>query len=240
MPRRRKEPEEKAASDGFAVMFTSLNLILLSFFILLNAISVKDNDRVRKALGSLRGTFGILMGGENPSKDGDTLVRSDQIRLETQAGSSTSAHLLARTRELIRQAGMAAGTSEAVVVQTADGLRVEFSDKIAFLPGRTEINPRLFPLLDNLAAVLGKARVRVHVRGYADPRKTRNYPSNLELSVSRAVRVARYLVNGAGLPPTLVVVQGLGVRANTESPRSVELFVGHEALRQSLVAGERG
>ena len=75
-----------SAEDAFAVMFTSLNLILLSFFILLNSIAVVDNNRQRRALGSLRGSFGILLGGENPdSNSGKSLHR--EMPFEMQQGA---------------------------------------------------------------------------------------------------------------------------------------------------------
>ena len=50
------------------MLFTSLNIILLAFFIMLNALAVVDEKREIIVLGSLIGTFGILPKGLSPTK----------------------------------------------------------------------------------------------------------------------------------------------------------------------------
>lgn len=227
--------KDTSAEDNFAMMFTSLNLILLSFFILLNSIAVRDSERERKALGSLRGSFGILLGGENPIEEGKSLQRSDIV-----GGKSRSQALMSQTQSILRRAGLFVGESRTKVVQTADGLRVEFSDKVLFKPGRTELDPRTFQTLDKLAALFVKVGRPLVVRGYADPARPANYPSNLELSASRATQVARYLVEAAGVKPELVRAEGMGVRdRQVASQRFVELFVPSSSLSVPLEQGVR-
>ena len=59
----RNKKKGDGGSNSFIVLFTSLSVILLAFFILLNSMATIDSERVRKALGSLVGGFGILPGG---------------------------------------------------------------------------------------------------------------------------------------------------------------------------------
>ena len=61
--RKKKQQNEDAAPNLIMVMTVSLFIILLAFFILLNAIAVEDDARQRLALGSLMENFGVLSGG---------------------------------------------------------------------------------------------------------------------------------------------------------------------------------
>jgi chemotaxis protein MotB len=221
------------ADDSFALMFTSLNLILLSFFILLNAISIKDSERTRRAIGSLRGTFGILEGGENPWAEGKFLMRSDLIQTRREKGRKVS-KLADRMALILRRMGLFDGNASAVAVRTADGLHLKFDDRVLFLSGRIEINPELFPTLDKIAKAITRAGQPVVVRGYTDAAATPNYPTNLELSASRAAQVARYLVFAAGVPAKLVTAEGRGVKRGAGEKRSVEIFVPESSLRAPL------
>ena len=62
--RRAPEPEEPEA-DGFVVMMTSLSMIMLAFFIVLNTMATITQVKVMKALDSLYGSFGPLSGGKS-------------------------------------------------------------------------------------------------------------------------------------------------------------------------------
>ncbi|MCA9669731.1 MAG: OmpA family protein [Myxococcales bacterium] len=220
-----------SAEDAFAVMFTSLNLILLSFFILLNSIAVVDNNRQRRALGSLRGSFGILLGGENPdSNSGKSLHR--EMPFEMQQGAE-GGKMLREAQALVSRTRLVHGTNSASMIPTADGLRIVFNDRILLRPGTTVLHPSAFPLLDGVAKIARRYRVRATVRGYADPTRPVHFPSNVELSGSRAARVADYLVRAAKLPPALVRAVAMGVRDGVNS-RHVEIEVGGKRLRGRL------
>lgn len=222
--------------DSFAMLFTSLNLILLSFFIMLNAISIKDSARVRNAIGSLRGTFGILEGGENPWADGKHLMRSDPIETSAHKGRDMIAN---KVEVVLKKAGLYKGAVGSVVVRTADGLRLEFTDPIMFRPDRIEINPRLFPVLDELGEIIKNAKRRIVVRGYSDGAPPRKYPSNLALSASRASEVARYFIHATKVPPRFVRAEGRGVKHASGLKRVVEIFVPHRSLRAKLGGGKK-
>lgn len=234
MARERRPEEPQASDDSFAVMFAALNLILLSFFILLNSISIKDTARTRNALGSLRGTFGILEGGENPWADGKQLMKSDVIETTETKGRDLIAEKMAM---VLRRAGLYAGASGAMLIRTADGLRLELADSVAFRPGRTEIHPRLFPVLDEIAVLVKAAKRGVVVQGYADGAQPRGYPSNLALSASRAAEVARYFVLAAHVPPRLVRAEGRGVRRGEGVKRVVKILLPTRSLRGKLGGG---
>jgi chemotaxis protein MotB len=234
MARKRKRSgggDGGGGDDSFNVLFISLNLILLSFFILLNSISVKDSERIRKALGSLLGTFGVLDGGNETAKTGDSALAKKPVTVEAKSTREDEvAKLVQRLRQATRE-------TRFKIVPTADNIRVEFPDEILFRPSGSEINPELFGTLDSVARVLRQLGREMVVQGFSDPRPPANYPSNLELSGSRAVAVARYLVEAGGVEPKLVRAEGWGVgEAKAGSRRLVKLVIPNRSLQRALEA----
>jgi chemotaxis protein MotB len=233
-----QEDSGGSAEEAFATMFVSLNLILLSFFILLNAISIKDSARVRQAIGSLRGTFGILQGGDNPHSNGRFMMRGEIVEISKTKGRDP---VEAKIAKVLTKAGLYRGSEGSVLVRTADGLRLEFAEPIAFRSGRTEIHPRLFPVLDELGKLIAAGKRKVVVRGYADGAPPRAYPTNLALSASRAAEVARYLLHAAGVPSGLLRAEGRGVLRSRKrgQRRIVEIFLPARSIKAPL-DGRRG
>lgn len=63
--------------------------------------------------------------------------------------------------------------------------------------GRAEVSQRILPLLDKVAAEIGKVNGKVTVIGHSDnvPIKTAKFPSNQALSEERAATVVEYLAS---------------------------------------------
>jgi chemotaxis protein MotB len=218
------------------MMFVSLNLILLSFFILLNSMAVRDSKRVRKALGSLLGTFGILEGGHNPLKEGVSVLPSDPMGRSEKRMEAKRREEPSELDVLLNRLNKKIGRKKVNVVPTADNIQIDFADEVMFRAGGVEVNPELFPVLDEIARVMKLIGRSVVVQGFTDPRSPNNYPSNLELSGSRAVRVARYLVEASQMDPRLVRVEGWGAPGSFDrkNPRYVKIVVPTTALKRSL------
>lgn len=84
-----------------------------------------------------------------------------------------------------------------------DAVVVKIGELAGFAPGSAEPSPAMRPLLAELRALVGDAReLHVEVSGHTDdvPIRTAAFPSNLELSLARASRVAGEL---AGSEPSL-------------------------------------
>ena len=77
------KPEEIVEYEisAFDVMFTSLGMIMLAFFILMNAFCVLDPAKERAVIGSLLGSFGVLPSGYGTSEEGTVTPQVEEISL---------------------------------------------------------------------------------------------------------------------------------------------------------------
>jgi flagellar motor protein MotB len=89
----------------------------------------------------------------------------------------------------------AAGDDATVTAGDAD-VRLAFGGRLGFSPGSAELLPRGRALLSEVQRLASEVPdLALEVAGYTDdiPIHTREFPSNLELSLARAARVAREL-----------------------------------------------
>ncbi|UCH11255.1 MAG: flagellar motor protein MotB [Fidelibacterota bacterium] len=95
-------------------------------------------------------------------------------------------------------------------------LQVHIMDQVLFLSGEAVVRKTGQKILDRVAEVFNNTRgQRMIVEGHTDNvpigEKLRDrYPTNWELSTTRATNVARYLIEQRGVDPILVSVGGYG------------------------------
>ena len=215
---RKKKKKEEPESDPFVVMMTSLSMILLAFFIVMCSLSVVDSKRVKKALGSLIGSFGPMPGGTMAEKGKGApsgvpvfgqvgaVVKPSPLNAEQSEKTEAS---LAGMETLLVEKGL--GKKMEVSV-TKEGIKVAFTGDILFKSGKAKIEPDMYPVLNELGKVIQETGRPVRIEGHTDnvPIHTIKYPSNWELSVARAVNVLRYLVKKGYTSPDMISAVGYG------------------------------
>ncbi|MFC4653478.1 MULTISPECIES: OmpA family protein [Rheinheimera] len=87
-------------------------------------------------------------------------------------------------------------------------LRLEIPSQITFQVNRSDIQPQLYPVLNDVAKVLGEYdKTLLVITGYTDD--TGPYDYNMQLSGKRADSVKQYLM-AQGLNPIRLETQGMG------------------------------
>jgi chemotaxis protein MotB len=100
--------------------------------------------------------------------------------------------------------------------ETGGKLRVGLVDKILFDPGEAEISKRGEEVLARVAeALVAIPDKQVQVSGHTDrmpinSKLVERYPTNWELSASRAIHVVRFLAEKANVPANRLVASGYG------------------------------
>lgn len=96
-----------------------------------------------------------------------------------------------------------------VVLVVVTKTEIKILQKIFFRTGRADIQKRSFPVLDQVAEVLGSQKeIRVLIEGHTD--NVGNKRSNLQLSKRRAASVKKYLIN-KGLAAERLESEGYGM-----------------------------
>ena len=120
-----------------------------------------------------------------------------------------SPHLAAAARAL---EALAAGRDAVTVTLRSSDVVLTLGDAIVFPSGSAELLPTANPILHDVQRIAsGMPDVGIEVTGHTDdvPIHTAQFPSNLELSLARAARVAREL--GVGDPALLERTTASGV-----------------------------
>jgi chemotaxis protein MotB len=134
----------------------------------------------------------------------------------------TQIDVLARSHDAVRESKL---ENVEVALLEDQSVKVSVEGPMFFAPGQAELRPEVKQFLDRLARIIKQTPYDIHVVGHTDDRaiNTGRYPSNWELSVLRASRVARYLIDSGGIDPSRFSVIGRGeydpATANTD-PRS--------------------
>lgn len=202
---RKKVEEEAGSGAGLMVMMVSLNLILLIFFIFLNSIGANDGQRVKKALGSLAGRFGLLSGGAH-------LMPGKQILLPgapVAPPEMNSFSLASEIHSLIDVVGL---QDEVHLSSDGSNLVINMSNGLLFPSGSAELRPESGPLFAKISGLLKNNDFPIRVEGHTDDQTiaTGKYPSNWELSAARAASVLRNFIEEHGIAENRLSAVGFG------------------------------
>lgn len=89
-------------------------------------------------------------------------------------------------------------------------VKVSVQGPMFFELGKADLRRDMRQFLEDLARVIKQTPYQVNVVGHTDdyPISTTEFPSNWELSVTRAARVVRYLIDQGGVDPSRFTVMG--------------------------------
>ena len=118
-------------------------------------------------------------------------------------------------------------------------MRINLTGDLLFPSGQAELTPAARDALAKLVPVLAQTPAMINIIGHTDdrPMQSARFPSNWELSLARASRVGRFLIEATGLPPGQFSVSGHAsfrpLRPNTSEEnrranRRVEIILSQE------------
>ena len=145
----------------------------------------------------------------------------------------TQVNVLAQSNDAVRESNLA---GVEVALMDDQSVKVSVQGPMFFAAGSADLRPEVTAFLARLAKVIRATPYDVHIVGHTDDRaiKTGLYPTNWELSLVRASRVARHLIDTGGIDPARFSVMGRGeyapAHANTDAAsralnRRVEIII---------------
>jgi len=227
--RRRSTPD--APRGNFVVLYTSLSVILLTFFLLMNSVAIPNTGRRMRAIGSLGKAFSLLPEGATTPHDDDDAPTALAL------GGADTGDLADLTARFSRRVAALTGGDGVEVQHGQDDLRLTLSGGVLFEPNQAELRPAARALLARVATAAQTFPGTVRIEGHTAAAEG-DTATGWTLAGKRAVAVMRYLHESAGIPEAHLAAAGFGpyrpvgdndTAAGQTKNRRVEIvFVGAE------------
>lgn len=250
----RKGSQEKKGQPDWLVTYGDMVTLCLTFFVLLYSFSTLDATKWKTVVYSLQGALGPLDGGDGileglpQSKDGGESYDNEQINqdslkefLKYQEEMKELAQLQSVLMEYLYGEGL---DTEIAVIMEQRGLVLRFQDSVLFEKSKADLLPQAIEVMREIAKILKNTDNPIRVEGHTDdlPINTAKFPSNWELSTTRATNVLRFLIN-EGLSGDRLSAVGYGeyhpiVTNDDEESRRKNRRVDILLIRESLRANE--
>ena len=242
MARRHKKVEEDNL-DRWLVSYADFITLLFAFFVVMYAISSINEGKYRVLSDTMIAAFNKTPKAKEPIQIGEptsTVVPQKKeeinktiIPIKKEAPPDSDVRMK-RIAEDVKNALRPLINNKLIKIkQDKLWVEVEINTSILFDTGSAVLEDDAVPALRGLAGVLKELPNYIQVEGHTDniPIKTPYYPTNWELSASRAASVVR-LLSQAGVDPTRLTAVGHGEFKPASSNKT---FKGRSQNRRVVV-----
>jgi len=187
---RRLGDQQGTSSSMWLVSFTDVMALMLTFFVLLFAMSNPDQEQFEQFRENMQKNFSKFE-GEELNRGTEDAINISRINYNE---ALNLGYLEVLISNLVKQNPE---LGQVTIMQNAGRLILSFPQEMLFTSGGADIKPEATKTLYALVNTLRRIRNSVEVIGHTDPRpiKTEEFKSNWELSLSRAANVAGLLEN---------------------------------------------
>jgi chemotaxis protein MotB len=223
MARRKKYEEQAENHDRWLVSYADFVTLLFAFFVVMYAISVVNEGKYRVLSDALGDAFGGRAAA--PVKVEHAQVEplplsSIVARRRAEAQKHEKEKLALLARQLNATLAPLIKSGKVRVTQTARGVTVDINASVLFDSGDARLNGDAVAALREVAVLLAKDTHAIEVEGHTDdvPISTTLFPSNWELSATRASSVVRLFIdNGVDAGRLTAVGKGANVPIATNA-----------------------
>ncbi len=203
---RRRRPQERINHDRWLVSYADFITLLFAFFVVMYSISSLNEDKYKVLTESIEGVFQQQDRSIKPIPLGDERVKG-QGEANAEAGQPKDP--LESIAEQIRdQFDGLLGDGQFKVRANEMWLELELSSSLLFPSGDAIPHQDAFDIIEKISNILAPYDNPVQVEGFTDnrPISTAQYPTNWELSASRAASIVRLLAIDGVKPERLAAV----------------------------------
>ncbi|SLM27378.1 Flagellar motor rotation protein [Desulfamplus magnetovallimortis] len=194
--------------------FADLVTLLMCFFVLLFAMSTTQQETFKELVESLRSALGVQAVPESGTREGLTMhTVPSEPPVEKQEIDEMGGMIQKELEEIVsevRELVMFNKLGGLVNVSESDmGVVITMSDLLLFEQGGVKLSEMGYDVLKKVASVLSRLAYHVKIKGHTDNTviASEMYPSNWELSASRASAVVRLLIEN-GVDPRYISAEG--------------------------------
>ena len=186
--------------------YGDLVTLLMAFFVLLFAFSSMDSQKFKTIMKAFQGALGVMQGGKTLSPEQlitDSRIQSKGMELKFQqlAKEIQQAIEEQENKKKMKQSDIGdekkSLEESATVKITQQGIEISLGAKTLFDSGKSELKAGANEIINMVYDKVRGIDNEVVVKGHTDnvPISTLRYPSNWELSTSRATNILRYLLS---------------------------------------------
>ena len=195
---RKKQEEQKAGAPEWLATYGDMMTLLLVFFVLLFSMSTVDSQKYKAVVQSLSGSLGMLDSGTTVTLE--PLINNYPSDSPTE--SPTEYQEFSDMQEELENILQEESLNGHIKLELNErGLIIRFLDNVLFDSGKADLTSDAKTIIDKVCNVLRESEKRVIVEGHTDniPINTYRFPSNWELSTTRAVNVVKYIIDNNGI-----------------------------------------
>jgi len=231
MAKEEKCPPCKQIVPEFMSTYGDMVTLLLCFFVLMFALMTPDDHKFDMAASSFQLAFnGVLTSMP-------TIPIHKEVLVPRLGGDAQNKRIAADAAMKVRDVVQQDNLQDAVKVDVTDtGIAIKIADKVSFDAGSAKLKPEFIKVLNQVFEVIKQTQGQdIRIEGHTDnsPINTPTFPSNWELSASRAAAVVKYLYQNGEDPKKLSAV-GYGeyrpvapndTEAHRRENRRIEIYV---------------
>lgn len=216
--KRKKDTKAKENKERWLLTYADMITLLMVFFIVLYAMSNVDAKKYQSLAESLNDVFS---GQKAILRDPSLTI----VNAKPSQSQSDFSEMEKQLKDVIAELGL---VSKVKINYESDGIVLSFQDTVLFNLGSASLTPDAINIIGKVTEVLARAPLKIRVEGHTDdlPIRTAQFPSNWELSVSRATSVVRMMLSNPKMEPGRISILGHGEYrpvAPNDSPENRQL-----------------
>jgi chemotaxis protein MotB len=205
----KKKHEEHENHERWLVSYADFITLLFAFFVVMYSVSAVNEGKFRTVSESIKAALHPIT--SPPASSLAFNIGQNRPSLLTPNLPGTKEVAVRRLRELVKSMQAASQFALIHMMERLDGsIVITIPDQVLFNSGEAAIKPEALPFLQGLAQSMIELNRQVRIEGHTDnvPIRTAQFPSNWELSATRAVMVVRVLNELYGVPSTHLAALG--------------------------------
>ena len=178
---------DNSSGGGWEIVYSGFILIMLCFFVMLSSFASMEEAKIMRFVRSFAAAVSVFPGGRK-FDTGTVVLPESRDMVEN---SSELAKIFEELQGMSAEYNL---ENEVALSYTPEGLVMRLSDHALFDLGVADLSPEAMPLLAKVGEIIAKTTYLIRIEGHTDnlPIHTEQFPSNWELSATRAVNVLRY------------------------------------------------
>jgi len=217
MPRKKTKQAEHVSHERWLVSYADFITLLFAFFVVMFAVSQVDSKKVGRFTQSFHDALEWQVvpqskAGKGGGTDVIPVIPSFTNAKAAKIARDFEEEKASIRRGLVKRLGSASMLAGLNILEVHGELVLRLPEKLMFDRGEAILQPEGGAALVGIAEELADRPVRIRVEGHTDstPIHTPRFPSNWELSQSRAMAVVRFFLEDGKIAPVRLAAAGYG------------------------------